>query len=386
MKQCMGFLVAIFMIPVMILFGTIMHMDVPINLYGIVSENPKPFFTAEGVFDGSFQEDSENWYKDAHPCRALFVKIHNQMMYCMNSCLLSGDLIVGKDGWIYSKEYISCSFEDIPEDTKKTYDAYVKKVKLLQDNLEASGKKFIYIISPSKVEMYPQFLPERFHMIRNNKDQITNNYDYLLERLKAENVNYVDAKTILLDAEGNIPFFTRTGIHWNYYAAAVCAGEVIKQLDICKDIRVEAITKDTPFGAEQDIYALSNIFKGTVDKEYFGGKLVCGSSADTVSQKVLEMGTSFSVELADIFCTEGNFIWEEMVRYQYFVSRIKYRNGMPAEGQSGDEVRKEQIKDEIALADIVVMENNDSYIPESHFEFINEALKLSAEELRKSMQ
>ena len=98
------------------------------------------------------------------------------------------------------------------------------------------------------------------------------------------------------------------------------------------------------------------------------------------------MGTSFSVELADIFCTEGNFIWEEMVRYQYFVSRIKYRNGMPAEGQSGDEVRKEQIKDEIALADIVVMENNDSYIPESHFEFINEALKLSAEELRKSMQ
>ncbi len=95
MKQCMGFLVAIFMIPVMILFGTIMHMDVPINLYGIVSENPKPFFTAEGVFDGSFQEDFENWYKDAHPCRALFVKIHNQMMYCMNSCLLSGDLIVG---------------------------------------------------------------------------------------------------------------------------------------------------------------------------------------------------------------------------------------------------------------------------------------------------
>ena len=45
-----------------------------------------------------------------------------------------------------------------------------------------------------------------------------------------------------------------------------------------------------------------------------------------------------------------------------------------------------EFKDEIALADIVVMENNDSYIPESHFEFINEALKLSAEELRKAMQ
>lgn len=383
MKRYMIFVATIFIVPVMILVGSILHIDVPVDLYGIVPENQKPLLTAEGIFDGEFQEDFDNWYKESHPFRALFVKIHNQILYCMNSCLLSGDIVVGKDGWLYSKEYISCSFEEISEDMKKRYDEYVRKVKLLQDNLEASGKKFVYIISPSKVEMYPEFLPNRFHGIMETKDQIKNNYEYFLEKLKTENVNLVDAKTILLNETGDIPFFTKTGIHWNYYAAAICAKEILKQLGDYKHILVEEIKRDTPFGAEQDIYLLSNVFKGVADKEYFGGTLVCDSFGEAGTQKVFEMGTSFSVELASIFCTEGNYIWEEMIRYQYFVNKTIYKNGMPPEGRAGDEIVKEHIKDEIIAADVILIENNDSYVPESHFEFVNNALKYSEEIRRK---
>ena len=386
MKKCMIFITAIFIVPVIILFGTMVHIDVPIDLYGIVIENQKPLFTVEGAFDGKFQEEFDNWYKDSHPLRALFVKIHNQILYCMDSCLFSGDIVVGKDGWLYSKEYISCSFEEISDYTKEKYDEYVKKVKSLQDNLEASGKKFVYIISPSKVEMYPEFLPIRFQGILKNKDHIKSNYEYLLDKLKAENINYIDAKTILLNEKGDIPFFSRTGIHWNYYAGAVCAKEVLKQLGDCKGIDVEVVIRDFPFGAEQDIYSLSNIFKGIMDKEYFGGTLVCDTSAEGRTQKVLEMGTSFSVELAATFCAEDNNSWKEMIRYQYFVSKTIYKSGMPPEGRAVEEVFKEQIKEDMISADIILMENNDSYIPESHFEFVEDALKISIEELSAAMR
>lgn len=381
MKKCTIFIVSIFILPVMILTGTIIQADVPIELYGITVENPKPVFTVQGIFDGSFQENFDNWYKDSHPLRTLLVKIHNQMTYNMNSCLFSGDIVLGKDGWLYTKEYISCSFEEISDDTKLKYDEYVKKLRLLQDNLEASGKQFIYLISPSKVEVYPEFLPNRFQMIRRNRNKIRNNYDYLLERMKEENINYVDAKTILLDEADGILTFAKTGIHWNYYAAAICARNMLRKLGVGADIRVELVTKDSPFGAEQDIYALSNIFKGIVDKEYFGGTLICDSVSERNSKKVLEMGTSFSVELADIFCADNNFIWDEMIRYQYFVAKTIYHNGMPAQGQPENEINEEQLKKEIISADIIFIENNDSYIPDSHFEFVDEALKLSIEEL-----
>ncbi|MDE6968727.1 MAG: hypothetical protein K2P69_03025 [Eubacterium sp.] len=48
-------------------------------------------------------------------------------------------------------------------------------------------------------------------MMKRDRTQIRNNYDYLLERMKEENINYVDAKTIHLDEAEGIPIFAKTG-------------------------------------------------------------------------------------------------------------------------------------------------------------------------------
>lgn len=69
---------------------------------------------------------------------------------------------------------------------------------------------------------------------------------------------------------------------------------MFRQLDKDADIRAEWVAKDSPFGAEQDIYALSNIFKGVVDEEYFGGTLVCDSFSDKILKESQRMYTGIS--------------------------------------------------------------------------------------------
>lgn len=379
MKKYNTFIVMIFLLPILILAGTVIHADMPINLNGMVAESVAPVFTAEKVYDGSFQNEVDNWYRDRFPLRKLFVKINNQFSYYIHACI-NTDIVVGKKGWLYSTEYISTSLEEISENDKKIYDDYVKNVKKMQDNLEESGKKFIYIITPSKTEMYPEFLPYRFSMIRKAKDNITNKYDYLLQRLKEENVNYIDAKSILLQEAGDIPYFSKTGIHWNYYAAAVCAEQAIKQLNYWRDISIETLPIDKPYGTEQDIYALTNIFRGITDENYYQVALTCQSISERDKKKAVEMGTSFSGELSAAFGANRDLIFSELVRYQYFAEKTIYRDDVIADYRTA-EGWQDDLKNEIANADIVILENNNSYVPESHFEFADYVSALSPDQL-----
>lgn len=379
MKKQIVFITSIFAFCIIILLGTITGIDLPINLMGIVSENQKPMFTVKDLYDGSWQNEYEKFYRDAFPLRKFFVKVNNQISYLLHANI-NKNIIIGKSGWLYSTEYISTGLEPISSSNMQRYDDYVKKVKIMQDTIEKSGKRFIYIITPSKVEMYPEFLPWRLKIIADTRGNIINNYDYLLERLKAENINLLDAKSILEKEKGEIPFFSKTGIHWNYYAAAICAKELLNRLDYSSKISIETTPMETPYGTEQDIYQLSNIFGGLVDDEYYQVILTCPELNNRDKQRCIEMGTSFSGELAAAFGANRDLIWSRLTRYQYFAEKTIYSKDTIIDYQVG--ACNESLKDELINADIIILENNNSYVPESHFEFVDYVSELSVEDLK----
>ncbi len=368
MKKYNFFIVTIFILPVFILCGTIFHKDIPIELYGVVTEKPKPVPQWDNIYTGNYQEEFDNWYNDEHPLRKLFVKTYNQLVYNTRGCINS-DIVVGQYGWLYSLEYIRCGLDEITEENKVLYDDYVKKVKDIQEKFETVGKKFIYIISPNKVEVYPEFLPYRLEVFQRIKGDTVNNHEYLVNKLEENDIVFIDAES-LLQENGGMPYFSKTGIHWNYYAAAICAKKILMQLEYGDEIEIEIIPRDMPYGTEQDIYALANIFKGIVDDEYYQVQLSCPSLTNRNKKKVLEMGTSFSAELATAFGGNQDLLWDELIRYQYFVDKTIYCKDTIADYETGG-VSSDNLKGEIANADIVIVENNGTYIPNSHLEFID---------------
>ena len=370
MKKYNFFIVTIFILPILILCGTIFHKDIPIELYGVVTEKPKPVPQWDNIYTGRYQEEFDNWYNDEHPLRELFVKINNQLIYNARGCINS-DIVVGEQGWLYSLEYIMCSLDEITEENKVLYDDYVKKIKDIQEKLEAVGKRFIYIISPNKVEVYPEFLPYRLKALQRIKGSTVNNHEYLVNKLEENGIVFIDAES-LLQEDGNMymPYFSKTGIHWNYYAAAICARKILMQLEYGDEIEIKITPRDMPYGTEQDIYQLSNIFGGLVDDEYYQVQLFCPSLTNRNKKKVLEMGTSFSAELATVFGGNQDLLWDELIRYQYFVDKTTYCKDTIADYETGG-VSSDNLKNEIANADIVIVESNGTYIPNSHLEFID---------------
>ncbi len=368
---CMGVVTAIALC-------TVLQIDTEKDLNGITDDVKIPNYSFKSIWDGEYQAEIDDWYNNNFPLRPWFVRLNNQLLYMIGADI-NNDIIVGKEGWLYTKEYTECSLYEIDEAKKEEYADYAEKVKLLKEKVESLGKQFIYIITPSKVELYPEYLPARYNYLVEKRSIIENNYDYLKEQLVLAGIPFIDMTQNLKEKNTDIPFFSKTGIHWNYYAAAMCANEVVKTVDDQVNMQIQVEPMEIPYGTEQDVYLLSNIINGIKDNVYYAVEIQYSNLSNIKRKNVVEMGTSFSTELESEFSNQGQCIWNQYTRYQYFTQR-KVTRGEQSYQEFGD-FYNEQLKSDIANADIIIIENNNSYVPESHYQFVDYLLNMSEEEM-----
>lgn len=367
---CMGF---VFVMAVC----TIFRFDGKEELYGTSVKASYPEISMEEIWKGKYQSQWDEWYKDNLPFHTFFVKLNNQILYSMGANI--NDIIVGKDGWLYSEEYVNNYYSNISDSDKIKYSEYILKIGQLKEKLERAGKQLIYIITPSKAEACPEFIPVRYKILGKSADGFQNNYDYLKNGLSSKGIPFIDMVSILKEQKGDTPFFSKTGIHWNYYATAFCAKELVETVDDNASVEFDVLFDEKPYGTEQDIYLLANIFSGIVDDLYYRPDLLYSKVENLKYKKVLEMGTSFSNELVDTFGNNGAIIWNKFIRYQYFVSKY-ISKGSNWTGYDGS-LNEEQLEAEVGDADIIIIENNNSYIPESHYIFVDFVLNLPEDKL-----
>lgn len=360
---------------------TVLKIDTKMTLYGVSNQVEFPRYGIQDICDGGYQIQIDEWYKDNFPLRSWFVRVNNQILYTLGATI-NDAIIVGKNGWFYTEEYTSNMLTEVAEANKQRIEEYAETVRLLKDKIEKSGKEFVYVITPSKAEVYPEYLPVRYNMLMEKRTGITNNYDYLKEQLTLQGVPFIDMIMILENNKGEIPFFSKTGIHWNYYASSMCAERVVKAIDNNINTQINVIESDMPYGTEQDVYLLSNMFKGIVDDTYYQVSVDYSDISNIKMKKVLEMGTSFSGELEREFFENGRNVWNQYTRYQYFT--IKSTSKGKLESAATGDFYNEQLKEEIADADVIIIENNSSYVPDSHYLFVDYILSMSDEELISS--
>lgn len=234
------------------------------------------------------------------------------------------------------------------------------------------------MISPSKAELYAEYLPSRYFLLMKDRDKVLNSYKYQVECFDNEDIDYIDM-TAILKENNTYPAFSKTGIHWNYWAAALCASKVIEKSEYCEQPRIIVNENKKPQGTEQDIYMLSNIIRGTVDDKYYWVSVDYPDIKISQKKKLLEMGTSFSGELSSCFSENEECIWSKYTRYEYFAHKYTFI-GDHFTYETGDSYNEELLQ-LLKETDIVLIENNNSYIPDSHYEFVDLLLSIPDEEL-----
>nr|MBA3664795.1 hypothetical protein [Bacteroidota bacterium] len=102
------------------------------NLTGIVMNDVKPVFSWSGWFNGTFQEETEDYNNDHWSMKETMVRLNNQFYYKAFNQIRVNGFVIGKDDYVFSEGYIYAAFGDdlVPEEKVKTL---LQKAKVVQD-------------------------------------------------------------------------------------------------------------------------------------------------------------------------------------------------------------------------------------------------------------
>ena len=152
------------------------------------------------------------------------------------------------------KDYITEKLAlDFPDENK--IKELAEKIKKTQDILNKDNIKFLYIIAPTKVDFYTEFLPEKLSCLLKNNNESKRQYYLLKKYLKEYNVNFVDANEFLLNKKDKTEYllFSKYGVHWSYYGFYEFFNEVLNKKYFDNSITCELYFDDIPLGSDFDL-------------------------------------------------------------------------------------------------------------------------------------
>src|SRR5262245_61285470 len=119
-----------------------------VEIYGV---NPpdKPRLTLKKWFNGRFQSAATTWFEKNSGFVGHFAKTYNQLIYYLFKEAPAGDVIVGKDHYLYMDNYV-VPWQGFTVSKEKELSKFAERIKKLQDLLSKRGVTFLMVIAPSK--------------------------------------------------------------------------------------------------------------------------------------------------------------------------------------------------------------------------------------------
>jgi len=137
---------------------------------------------------------------------------------------------VGKDNWLFLK--VENSLKIYKSDTLYTQQELELLAQLLNQKknwLELKGIKFYLLIAPSKPEIYPEYVSEKWMRDENNIGIYEQIYKFLKDNTE---LNLVFPRKELLDYKENKQLYYKFDTHWNSIGAWVAYSKLIDEIKL----------------------------------------------------------------------------------------------------------------------------------------------------------
>ncbi|MFZ0219852.1 MAG: hypothetical protein WAL30_06570 [Candidatus Aquirickettsiella sp.] len=331
------------------------------NLSGVVENINKPPLNLKNIKSHSIQKYYEQLFIKKLPLRSLTIRLNNQIYYSFfnKSYSNNNQIVIGNDNQLLELPYIKnyCQI-DVPKITKEYVIAWADKIKKLNDFFISKGKKFIYLIVPSKVEYLPSSIPARFRC----KPHGISPQVRLLETLLTERgIPYVNGPQLMIESTKNykISMFPKGGTHWNYLAGAITANFILETVNqsnsaIFNPLSFNYKLTSNPEGTDVDLFSLLNLLNTNVN--YLVPKLTFKRSLPIKSElKLAVIGDSFATQFINAFLKSE--VFSEIFYDSYFTFNLTYKkNSWPTLNKINKE--SSHALDDIMSSDIVILEEN----------------------------
>jgi alginate O-acetyltransferase complex protein AlgJ len=320
----------------------------------------------DNISDRSFQQNVECYANNSMPFRSLLIRFNNQLYYSIlnKSYMYNQSIIIGKNGCLYERGYIDrykLQRNNQSVDVKRIEDSAIK-IKKLQDFFESRGQVFLYIITPSKAEYCPEFIPDRFQC---NEVSIPSKYNQFVEALDKHKAFYVDGFNLVMQNKYtyDLPLFPEKGTHWNQLGAALATGRIIECIKerggfLIDDFKYQFKVSDMPRDIDRDLLDLANLL---LDYRYPVAEVTVEPNRAEKHLRMAVIAGSFIVYALN-FLLINDYV-ESIDYFNYFDTAVfhQIKHHMDVKNPA-DYPDKRVLYDPLFKAEIVLLEENISSI------------------------
>ncbi|MCR5673146.1 MAG: hypothetical protein K6F87_05470 [Lachnospiraceae bacterium] len=176
-------------------------------------ENKKLADWPEFELSEDYMKDVYNFVNDRIGFREGSIAVYTEANNALFGAMVNPLFMWGENGHIYykDKDYIS-AYQRLNTD-REYIDSMVEFLEKTNDYLASKDIRFLYFVCPDKKTIYPEYFPKTVYVNANNESVL----EYLDEKMKDSQVEYIDPKDNLTAAKGNVLLYNQMYdvTHWN---------------------------------------------------------------------------------------------------------------------------------------------------------------------------
>lgn len=343
-----------------------------IVLTGVEKAPKKPEATWSAWFNGSYAEQYEKRYAARLSLRPHLVRTDNELSYRVFGQIPARHgtrVVLGRSGWLYEGAYIDQHNRPKPFSGEKM-NRRVAEARSLQDRLLEHGIGCLIVLVPSKVTIYPEFLPAGA-LTRPIGEPGA--YERVVPALEAAKVRFLDVRKLFLQwkEDSEFPLFPRTGTHWSYAAATRVAGEIFRELGeqtgkAFPEVVLTGLERGgDPYREENDLGDLLNLWSW---RRFAGPQIQPIISVRQPNgrplPRLLFVGDSFAHTLNRLLDRHHAVARQDLL--YYYQRRFSY----PGERQEPIDPNTFPLRQELLACDAVILVINEHWLPDIGFGFL----------------
>lgn len=189
--------------------------------------------------DGSYQAYAQRYLQQHFGFRNVYIRSYNQLMYSCFRQSTNQNIVIGKDGELYLRQYTDVytgktlrKTYGMEEDARAAMRQHVEETCRIIDSLRRFGTDVIVLLAPSKPLIYPEFLPDSIQQAH-CPFSIQEEYAKLYAQAGVEHINFVPVFRRLKQSSP-YPVYTRFGTHWAYSTIPFVADTILQKIAAVK--------------------------------------------------------------------------------------------------------------------------------------------------------
>ncbi len=205
------------------------------QLEGFIAPVEPVRFSLNTYRNGSYQMYAQKYLQQNFGFRGAYIRTYNQLMYSCFHESTNQNIVFGKGGNLYLKQYTDVYTGKTLRETYGTLDSArlamrhnVEETCRIIDSLKRFDTDIIVVLAPSKPLIYPGCLPDSLQQAH-FPFSIQEEYAKLYQQAGVEHINFVSLFR-QLKRESPYPVYTKFGTHWAYSTIPFVADTILQKI------------------------------------------------------------------------------------------------------------------------------------------------------------